>query len=384
MTARGRLLIISFSPIFSDARVLKQIEHFSHTYDVITCGYGDKPEGVIEHYAMPRSADYQDLYGRFITLKWYNRAYWRISAVRWVRENLTHERGQFDVILANETEPVPVALWLKPRLGVHADLHEYTPRLNEEYPLWAKRIRPFHEWLCRRYVSKADSWTTVSNGLVREYDKQFHFRPELVTNATPYYELAVSEVSQPIRLVHSGACLRNRNIIEMIDALELSGSDATLDFYLTPNHPDYLEEIKQRAGEVEGVTVHEAVPYAELIELLNRFDVGVHLLPPTNFNNTWALPNKLFDFVQARLAVLIGPSPEMVEYVAQHGFGAVAKGFTAQELATQISALTVESVAAMKQASADAAHAMSAEEQVRIWGRHIDALFARDPKMWTS
>ena len=375
MTARGRLLILSFSPISSDARVLKQIEHFAGRYDVVTCGYGPTPAGVSQHIEMPRSADYQDLYGRFITLRWYDRAYWRISAIRWVREHLTP--GEFDVILANETEAVPVALWLKPRLGVHADLHEYTPRLNEEYPAWNKRIRPFHEWLCRRYVRRADSWTTVSNGLIREYEKQFGFRADLVTNATPYVDLDVSPAASPIRLVHSGACLRNRNIITMIDAVEQSNSDVTLDFYLTPNHPDYLEEVKARAAQVDGVTVHDAVPYADLITLLNGFDVGVHLLPPTNFNNTWALPNKLFDFVQARLAVLIGPSPEMVDYVDTHSIGVVADDFSAEALARAIDTLTVDGVTEMKRASHAAARDMSSESQVQIWGAKIDALFAR-------
>lgn len=374
MTERGRLLILSFSPIISDARVLKQIAEFSPRYEVTTCGYGPAPAGVAAHIEMPRSADYQDLYGRFITLKWYNKAYWGISAVRWVREHLT--RGVYDVVLANEPEAVPVSLWLRPRWGVHADLHEYTPRLNEEYPHWKRRIKPFHEWLCRRYVSRAASWTTVSNGLVREYEKEFGFHADLVTNATPYVDIEPTPVRSPLRLVHAGACLRNRNITSMIDAVELAESDVTLDFYLTPNHPDYLEEVKERAEGVPGVTVHDAVPYSELVPLLNRFDVGVHLLPPTNFNNTWALPNKLFDFVQARLAVLIGPSPEMAEYVTTHGFGVVASDFTAKALAEAIDSLDIDEVTRMKARATEAAHIMSAESQVRIWASHIDALFA--------
>lgn len=374
MTARGRLLILSFSPIISDARVLKQIAEFSTRYDVTTCGYGPAPAGVAAHIEMPRSADYQDLYGRFITLKWYDIAYWRISAVRWVREHL--QRGAYDVVLANEPEAVPVSLWLKPRWGVHADLHEYTPRLNEEYPHWKRRIKPFHEWLCRRYVTRADSWTTVSNGLVREYEKEFGFHADLVTNATPYVDLDPTPVGSPLRLIHAGACLRNRNITTMIDAVELATTDVTLDFYLTPNHPDYLEEVKDRAAEVPGVRVHDAVPYNQLNALLNGYDVGVHLLPPTNFNNTWALPNKLFDFVQARLAVLIGPSPEMAEYVTAHGFGVVAQDFSAEALAAAIDSLDPAGVARMKSAASAAAREMSAESQVKVWAGHVDALFA--------
>ena len=40
MTARPTLLILSFSPIASDARVLKQVRMLAQDHDVTTCGYG--------------------------------------------------------------------------------------------------------------------------------------------------------------------------------------------------------------------------------------------------------------------------------------------------------------------------------------------------------
>ncbi len=42
--SRPRLLILSFSPIVSDARLLKQVRRFRDDYAVTTCGYGDAPE----------------------------------------------------------------------------------------------------------------------------------------------------------------------------------------------------------------------------------------------------------------------------------------------------------------------------------------------------
>jgi len=372
MSERPRLLILSFSPIESDARVLKQIAGFRDAYHVTTCGYGGRPPGVDEHIEMPRSADYQDLDGRLITLRQYRIAYWRLSAIRWVRAHMP--RGTFDVILANETEAVGVARWLRPSKGVHADLHEYTPRLNEEHALWAKRIRPYHEWVCRTYVSRAQSWSTVSRGLAREYERQFGFLPVLVTNAAPYAELSPAPVSRPLRLVHSGACLRNRHLDEMVSAVEAAASDVRLDLYLTPNHPDYLEELKQQTAASTRVRVLDPVPYTELIRTLNAYDVGVHLLPPTNFNNMWALPNKLFDYVQARLAVLIGPSPEMSEYVREYDLGVVTDGFAAADLTRTIDALTPEKVTAFKASAHAHARELGADAQVAIWRDAVDRI----------
>ena len=93
-----------------------------------------------------------------------------------------------------------------------------------------------------------------------------------------------------------------------------------------------------------------------------------------NFNNRWALPNKFFDYVQARLGVIIGPSPEMARVLTEHGFGAVAAGFTAADLAAVLDGLVPATVAGWKQASDASARALSGESQAEAWAEAIDRL----------
>jgi len=369
VTTRPSMLILSYSPIAGDARVLKQVARFTRDYDVTTCGYGDAPAGVAEHISMSRDHRYNDLDGKLITLKRYRKAYWRLGAVKWSREAL--KRRKFDVIIANDVEAVPVAVKLRPRYGVLADLHEYSPRLHDDIPAWFERITPWFEWVVRRYVTRARSWTTVSRGIVDEYERNFGFRAELVTNAAPYHDLTPKPTGATIRFVHSGACLRNRQLDEMVTAVQTADADVTLDLYLTANDPGYLEELRAQAVAGGRVTVHDPVPYAGLIELLNEYDMGIHLLPPVNFNNKWALPNKLFDFLQARMGVLIGPSPEMASYVTEYGFGAVAEGFAADDARRAIEALTPDMVDGYKRRAHEHAHALAGERQVDVWERLI-------------
>ncbi len=330
MTTRPTMLILSYSPIVGDARVLKQVARFTRDFDVTTLGYGDSPDGVIEHISMPRDIRYNDLDGKLITLKRYRRAYWKLSAVKWSLAALKGRR--FDVIIANDVEAVPVAVKLRAKRGVLADLHEYSPRLHDDNELWFQRITPWFNWVVQRYVTRASAWTTVSEGLASEYKRNFGFTAELVSNATPYHELAPTPVSRPIRLVHSGAGLTNRQLQLMAEAVATARADVTLDFYLTPNHPAYLEELKAYAATSDRVRVLEPVPYADLVTTLNSYDVGVFLLPPITFNYRHALPNKIFDFVQARLGVVVGPSPEMAEYVRKYELGDVASDFTVDAL----------------------------------------------------
>lgn len=372
------MLILSYSPIARDARLLKQVSRFTQRFDVTTCGYGPAPEGVVEHIRIPDEERYNDLDGKLITLKRYGQAYWKLSAVRWSRDHLLGRR--FDVAIANDVEAVPVAVKLRPRHGVLADLHEYSPRLHDDNPAWFERITPWFEWVVRRYVTKADAWSTVSSGIIDEYEKNFGFRAELVTNAAPYQDFRPGPVGSPIRLVHSGACLRNRNLHIMAEAVDAAANDVTLDFYLTANDPPYLQELKEFAARSSRVTVHDPVPYAQLGETIAGYDVGIHVLPPINFNNRLALPNKLFDYIQARLGVVIGPTAEMAHFVEKYDIGEVAPDFTAEGTRAAIERLTVDSVTRFKAQADRHAHELAGERQVDVWERLIDGLMSRRPR----
>jgi hypothetical protein len=99
--------------------------------------------------------------------------------------------------------------------------------------------------------------------------------------------------------------------------------------------------------------------------------VSIVFLPPTNFNLANALPNKFFEAVQARLGVIVGPSPAMVSLVREYGFGTVTEDFTTDALTATLKSLTPELVSGWKQAAHEAAHALSAEQQVKLWETSI-------------
>tara|TARA_R100000365_G_C2748490_1_gene80167 strand:- start:4675 stop:5799 length:1125 start_codon:yes stop_codon:yes gene_type:complete len=363
------VLILSFSPIAADARVLKQVTRFAGEYDVTTCGYGEAPPGVVEHLQIPDSARYDDLSGRLITLRMYRAVYWRTSAVRWVRAHVPPAR--YDIVIANDLEAVPVGLSLKPRLTLHADLHEYTPLLHADHELWRRRITPYFEFLARTYLPRADTASTVSGGLRDAYRENFGVEADLVVNAAPYADLSPSPVGEPIRLVHSGACLRNRELHSLVAAASMHPASVTLDLFLTANDPEYLAALRDQADSTTNVRVREPVPYDELVTTLNDYDVGIHVLPPVNFNNRWALPNKFFDYVQARLGVVIGPSPEMERYVLERGLGVITEDFGSRSLGDALARLTPEAVRADKTAADASANELSAEAQVEIWAKRI-------------
>lgn len=383
MIARPRLLILSFSDISSDARVLRQVRTFVEEYEVTTCGFGDAPVPGVRHVRIPegraqlgaRIRPYLD--AALVRAHLYRAAYWTDPLIAGARRVL---RGiRFDGVLANDIEAVPLALSLAADTKVHIDLHEFFPGLHDDVPAWNRVRKPYFEWLLRTYARRASSATTVGEGLAEAYRDRYGVPCRVVTNAGPRLDLRVSEVHRPIRLVHSGVAQPGRRLELMIDAVARSSNDLTLDLFLMPSDLLYFESIRKMASSSGGrVRVREPLPYAQLVKVLNEYDVGVFVLPPTTFNNANALPNKFFDFVQARLGMIIGPSAEMSRILREHDLGIVTRDFTVDAVIEAFDGLTGEEIARFKSNAEAAADALSARTQVDVWKEEIGALFHHD------
>ncbi|MGI8948577.1 MAG: glycosyltransferase family 1 protein [Ornithinimicrobium sp.] len=372
---RPRLLILAFSPLRRDARVLRQIRLLCARYAVTTVGYGPAPQGegieLAGHHRIPEEIVAWHKDRRLLLLRRYQEAYDSAPVIRHLSRVLA--AGSWDVVLANDVETVPLALSLDAG-AVHADLHEYAPRQNEESWRWRWFVAPFQRWLVRTHVNRADSVTTVGPELAREYAREFGIEAAVVVNAAPYADRSPLPVQDPLRLVHSGLARRNRSLEIMLDAVRQTTRPVTLDLYLMPNDPAYLAELRGRVADLPHIHFHDPVPPEDLGDRLAECDLGVFVLPPLTFNYKFTLPNKLFDFVQARLGVLVGPSPEMAELVREYHLGLVLDDFGTEALTRAIDSLTDEQVLAFKAASHAVARRLSAQRQVQGWAEAVDAL----------
>src|SRR5690606_34934887 len=114
-------------------------------------------------------------------------------------------------------------------------------------------------------------------------------------------------VGDRVKIVHSGSAQPDRRIEVMMEAVARSSANVSLDLFLTAETGAYAQTLRNLASELgDRVNIHPPKPYSELLQTLNNFDVGIHVLPSTNTNNILALPNKLFDYVQARLGIIVG------------------------------------------------------------------------------
>lgn len=372
---RPTLLILVLSDITRDPRVRKQVRLFADRYAVTTCSFGAPPDGVVEHLSLGAEARGWPNDRTGLVLRRHDHVHWALPAVAAARRAL--QGRTFDAVLANDLNTVPLATTVRSRGGFHADLHEYAPAEKENELAWRLLVAPYQRHLLRRYAGQAASVTTVSQGIADAYRRRFGLDCAVVPNAAPYRPAEPQPVHEPIRAVFTGAAQAARHIDLMVDAMRHVPQGLTLDLYLMPNEPGYLEALRAAATSLPSVRILPPVPFAELMDTVASYDISLAFQRPTTFNIEHAVPNKFFEAVQARTAVVVGPAPELEAVVRQHGFGVVTRDFTAEALAEALRGLSPARVATLKAAAHSAAYDLSAERSMGPWEAAVEAMVAR-------
>jgi hypothetical protein len=306
-------------------------------------------------------------------LRLHRLAYWVEPDYRTARRVL--RRRTFDVVIANDLTAAGVAAAIAPKERILLDLHEYWLGLQDDIVSWRKLRAPYYAWLLRKYASGMASYTTVSGSIAERYHAEFGIDCRVVTNSSVYRDFFPQPVDRPLRLVHSGVAKPARRIETMMRAVAATKTDVVFDLYLTGVTGDYYKHLQAVAEELgERVRLVPPVPHSQLLEVLNKYDVGVPFLPPTTTNIRLCLPNKFFDYVQARLAILTGPTEAMSELVEKHSLGVVTENFEQQALTREIDELSVESVRKYKQNVAVAAQELAGERQIAVWRSEVERI----------
>jgi len=371
------IAILSFSPVARDARVLRQLKYLAQIHTVEAWGYGPAPElpgQNIVYTALPQSAGlwprlrkawYYSL-GRLTTAA-YEAWYWGVPEYRQAAEQLASRRPR--LIHANDLLALPAASRAAQADGARLilDLHEYAPLEMENRLAWRVLVAPLVRFILERYLPGVTATVTVNQTIADRYAQEYGVQPLVVMNAAEYTPDIVFRPTDPacVRLIHHGGAARDRQLERMIDVAALADRRYELHFMLVGD-PVYVSELEAyaRRRAPGRVFFHAAVPTRQILAKLQHFDIGLYRLPPNNFNNRAATPNKFFDFVAAGLAVCIGPSPEMARLTETYGFGRVAADFTPEALARTLNALTPAEIDSLKRNALSARTQLNAQVEM--------------------
>jgi hypothetical protein len=343
-----------------------------HTVDVLgACPFN--MDG-IRAYVIERSHNWTDEQGISAKLQGaarrnYDRLigdYERVNASRFGdTASLANElaNNEYDLIISHDLVLLPLLFQLKrARTRILLDAREYYPRNYNDQWFWRTMKRPVNEFLCRKYLPLCDKIITVSEGLAAEYQHVYGVDPEVVMSLPIRWDLQPQQPqADHIQIIHHGAAGRSRRTETMLEMMDHVDERFTLDLMMISTDVKYWRHILSLAEKRKNVRVIPPLPMQEIIPSTNKYDIGLFLVPPTNFNLAHTLPNKLFEFIQARLAVAIGPNEDMSQIVRKYNCGLVANNFQPRCLARELNHLTSESLMELKRHSHKAAAILNAE-----------------------
>ncbi|MCO5090665.1 glycosyltransferase [Bosea sp. (in: a-proteobacteria)] len=244
--------------------------------------------------------------------------------------------------------------------GAHliADFHEWTSE-NVHWDARQSAYQPFQgQWkqqlqgLEARCLAEASSVITVCDSIADAMASELgHGRRPVVVRNIPMLPSAGSQSYPPLKrqlgladdsfvLLWQGGTGPTRLIEPIIEALALAPRctfvirGPSLDQF----GPGY-QALAGSVGAAERLILLPPVRSRDVVAAAYGADAGIWTLPSLCRNFTYALPNKIFEYMASRLPVLVAAHPEARQMVERHGVGLAFDPYDPADIAAAINRL---------------------------------------------
>ncbi|MDA3866846.1 MAG: glycosyltransferase [Salinivirgaceae bacterium] len=242
--------------------------------------------------------------------------------------------SKFTIVVSNDLDTLPacrVAAALR-RKKLVFDSHE----LFTEVPELVHRptIKRIWELIERIFIPGIQRFYTVCRPIAHIYANKYHVNVSVIRNV-PFRQppMAIKKFDQPA-LIYQGALNMGRGIELMIETMKyLPGF-----ILIICGTGDLENELKQIVTDqkLENVVFKGHLAFADLASVTRRAHIGLSWEENLGKNYYYALPNKLFDYIQAQVPVMVSDLPAMAEIVTNYKVGEVIQSRQPEKLAQQI------------------------------------------------
>ncbi|MDX1829034.1 MAG: glycosyltransferase [Lutibacter sp.] len=204
--------------------------------------------------------------------------------------------------------------------------------------------RPFIQniWLYieKFIVPKLKNCVTVSNSISEYYNSIYHTKFIVIRNL-PFVIKKQRANSFPFKtdnqkiILYQGAINKGRGLELMIDTM-IYLEDT---IFVIIGNGDIEISIKHKIAEKKlqkKVRLIDRLEPEELKQLTPLADIGISLEENLGLNYKYALPNKLFDYIQAKIPILVSDLYEMKNITSKYKVGEVVENRNPELLAKQI------------------------------------------------
>ena len=247
--------------------------------------------------------------------------------------------NQFDILVANDLDTLPANFLVtkvkKARLIY--DSHEYFTEVPELVS--RKRVKNIWETIEKWILPKIKYSYTVCQSIADIYNEKYNTDMKVFRNLPA----GKSGIKQTINLrkgdehliLYQGSVNIGRGLETVIEAMHFLENTK----FVIIGDGDIKIQLKQQViGKdlVDKIIFLDRIPSDELPYYTNQADVGVSLEENLGLNYYYALPNKLFDYIQAKVPVLVSDFPEMGNIVKKYDIGLTTLSNNPREIAELI------------------------------------------------
>jgi glycosyltransferase involved in cell wall biosynthesis len=254
-----------------------------------------------------------------------------------------------DLLISNDLDTLPACYLAAKIKGIPLiyDSHEFfteTPEL-----IHRKRVRAIWLWI-EAYLLPRISYAVTVNDSIATFYRRLYGTPFRVVRNTPARKQSQARENRKEwrgggqMIIYQGALNVGRGLELMIDAMQyLPGVHLVI-----AGSGDIEAELKERMlekGVQERIEFVGRLLPKDLSGLTMQADLGISLEEDRGLNYRYALPNKLFDYIQCRVPVLCSALPEMAWIVDSYGVGKTTLERDPEKLARIIGDMLKESAA---------------------------------------
>ncbi len=241
-----------------------------------------------------------------------------------------------DLFLSNDLDSLTanfMAAKIRKKVLVY-DSHEYFTEVPEL--INRPKVQRIWQWLERKMVPNLKHAYTVCDSIATVYSEKYGVDFKVVRNI-PVAQKINSEKKETKEktILYQGAVNIGRGLQQAILAMHfIDGAKLVIagdgDIKLQ------LEELVRKEKLENKVEFAGRLPLEELSKLTVRANLGLSIEEDLGLNYRYALPNKLFDYIQAQVPVLVTNLPEMAAIVKKYKIGDITDSLEPKKLAAKI------------------------------------------------
>ncbi len=378
--------IISLTPVTDEPRVLRQSKALADAgVDVTVAGFAGRQDPPawwnrfveVDHVSEPlrlRDNLRQEMRRRLSKFqpKLAEEYYWMSAGYDGIYEQIaTVEEVRCDLAIAHDYFTAPIAARLAELSGgvFAVDCHEFSYEQYMHDPVWIKRERPWIHAIEKTFLPKASTVSTVCDGIADSLQKTYKLekRPEVIRSTAFFHDLPFRPTGERIEVLYHGIVSPMRGLEQTIASVPMWKPE--YHFVIRgPGTDEYVAELTalaEKHGVSDRVRIDPPVPFNKMVPEANAADIGFFVQEDISIQKRFTLPNKFFEYVQARLALCVANLPEMARLVNEHGLGTLVPDLKPETIASVINGMTREKIDAFKQASMKAAQELSWQNESR-------------------